>query len=81
MDTLKASTKALESNDAGDATYTSIENSIADLTTQRDALASTIRQALNDVTFNGGTITDAQATTWISQANALIAQAHALPGV
>ena len=81
MDTLKASTKALESNDAGDATYTSIENSIADLTTQRDALASTIRQALNDATFNGTKITDAQATTWISQANALIAQAHALPGV
>ncbi|HEY4346961.1 MAG TPA: hypothetical protein VGM80_05180, partial [Gaiellaceae bacterium] len=79
MDTLKSSTKALESNDSGDATYTSIEASIASLTTQRDTLAGQIRQAFNDATFNGGTITDAQATSWISQANALIAQAAALP--
>jgi hypothetical protein len=79
MDTLKASTKALKSNDAGDATYTSIESSIEDLTTQRDALASQIRKAFNDAAFNGTTITDARATTRINQANVLLGQAHALP--
>ena len=44
MATLRASTKALASNDAGDATYTSIEGQIQSLTTQRDALASQIAQ-------------------------------------
>ncbi len=77
--TLAASTKALESSDANDATYTSIEGQIASLTTQRDTLANTIRQALNDAAFNGGTITNAQAQQWITQANALIAAAQALP--
>ena len=77
--TLASSTKALESSDANDATYTSIEAQIASLTTQRDALASTIRQALNDAAFNGGNITNAQAQQWITQANALIAAAAALP--
>ena len=77
--TLASSTKALESSDANDATYTSIEGQIASLTTQRDALASTIRQALNDAAFNGGNITNAQAQQWITQANALISAAAALP--
>ena len=63
--TLASSTKALESTDADDATYTSIEGQIASLTTQRDALANTIRQALNDAAFNGGNITNAQAQGWI----------------
>src|SRR5882762_7782867 len=40
MDTLKASTKALASNDSGDATYTSIEGQIQSLTAERDALAA-----------------------------------------
>lgn len=40
MATLRASTKALASNDEGDATYTSIEGQIASLTERRDALAT-----------------------------------------
>ena len=56
-----------------------IETSIQTLTTSRDTLASTIKQALFDAAFNGGTITDAQATSWISAANAIIGQAQALP--
>src|SRR5881227_1008226 len=39
MNTLKASTRALASNDAGDSTYNSIESQIQSLTLQRDTLA------------------------------------------
>jgi hypothetical protein len=74
--TLQASTKALESTD--DTYYTNTENSIASLTTQRDALASTIKQALFDATFNGGSISSSDAQSWTNQANALIAQAQTL---
>jgi hypothetical protein len=73
--TLKASTKALEGDDA---TYTSIEDSLASLTTQRDALAALIRSALNGAAFNGHPINHAQAQGWIDQANQLIAQVQAL---
>ena len=76
--TLKASTVALESNTAGDATYTSIEGSIQSLTTQRDALATLIKTALNSATFDGTPVNPAQAQSWIDQANALITQAQAL---
>jgi hypothetical protein len=79
MDTLKASTKALGSNDAGDGTYTSIEASIASLTSQRNALATQIKAAFNNAAFNGATITDAQASGWITQANTILASAHSLP--
>jgi hypothetical protein len=52
---------------------------MASLEPQREDLAKTIRNALFDATFNGGTISDAQATTWINQANGYISQAAALP--
>jgi hypothetical protein len=74
--TLEASTKALESTD--DTTYNSIEDSITSLTTQRDALVTQIRSALNAAAFDGTKISSTQAQTWIDQANSLIAQADAL---
>ena len=76
--TLKASTEALESNSAGDALYTSIESSIQSLTSQRDALATLIKTALNSATFDGTPINPSQAQSWIDQANQLITQAQAL---
>ncbi len=76
--TLKASTVALESNSAGDATYASIEGSIQSLTAQRDALATLIKTALSSAAFSGTPIGTSQAQSWIDQANALIAQAQAL---
>jgi hypothetical protein len=79
MDTLAASTKALASTDAGDATYTSIENQILALTAQRDTLAGQIRSALDEATFGGQAITNQQSSSWISQAQSLLAQAAALP--
>jgi hypothetical protein len=78
MDTLKASTKALASNDTGDATYTSIEGQIQSLTSQRDSLAAQIKSALNGATFNGQVLNKQQASGLIAQAQSLLNQAHAL---
>jgi hypothetical protein len=78
MDTLKASTRALASNDAGDGTYTSIESQIESLTNQRNTLAAQIIGLLNDAEFNGHTFSNAQAQALITQAQSLLDQAHAL---
>jgi len=78
MDILKASTKALASNDEGDATYTAIEGQIQSLTAQRDALADQIKGALSDAAFNGQALNDQQAQNFMNQAQGLIDQAHAL---
>jgi hypothetical protein len=79
MATLKASSKALASNDAGDATYNSIENRIASLTSRRDALASEIKQALNGAEFNGKPINLFKALDLIVRGNVLIGEANHLP--
>src|SRR5258705_3822606 len=79
MDKLKASTKALASNDAGDATYTSIEGQIQSLTAQRDALAAQMIGLLEGAEFNGTAFSDAQAQSLIAQGEALLNQAKALP--
>jgi arylsulfatase A-like enzyme len=75
---LQASTVGLESNDAGDATYTSIENQLISLTSQRDALAAQILALLEAAEFNGTPITQQQATPLIQQAQALLASANSL---
>jgi hypothetical protein len=80
MNTLKASTQALASNDANDATYTSIEGQIQSLTSQRDVLAGQIKAALDGATFDGQAIDNQQAHSWISQANDLLSKAAALAG-
>jgi hypothetical protein len=76
MDTLTASTTALKSTDA--LKYDSIETKIADLTTQRDALAGAIRQALNDAAAGNDRIDESQARAWVKKAQSLLDQAHAL---
>lgn len=80
MDTLKASTRGIESDDPGDATYASIEDQIGSLTTQRDALVAQIRAALNAAAFSGQPLNEQQAKSWIDQAQSLLDQAHALAG-
>jgi hypothetical protein len=72
---LSASTSALQ---ADDATYTSIESTIADLTSQRDTLATTIKNALDAAEFGSTPITPDQATNWTQQARAIIASCNAL---
>jgi hypothetical protein len=76
LDTLKASTKALTSTD--DAVYTSIENQIESLTTQRDTLAGLIKEALNKAAFDNVPISNSQAGIWVGRAKDLIDQAHEL---
>jgi hypothetical protein len=78
MDTLVASTAALASDSAGDATYTTIEGEIQDLTNQRDALAAEIRTGLNDAEFNDRRLSESQINDWIVRSNALLQQAHDL---
>jgi hypothetical protein len=78
MDTLKASTRALASNDAGDASYTSIESQIQSLTSQRDALAAQIKAALEAATFDNQPLNSAQAQSMLSQSQSLLSQAAAL---
>jgi hypothetical protein len=79
MATLKASTMALASNDAGDAIYTSIEAQIDSLTTQRNALAAQMIGLLNGAEFNGQSFSDAEAQSLIAQGQALLNQAEGLP--
>jgi len=80
LSTLKISTRALASNDAGDATYTSLESQIQTLTSQRDALAGQIKTALDAAAFNGQAINEQQAKNLNNQAQALINQAASLAG-
>jgi hypothetical protein len=76
MDTLTASTAAIKATD--DATYDSIESQIESLTSERDALASHIKAALNAAAFDGQPLNEQQAKAWIRQAKVLLAQSAAL---
>ena len=76
MAILRASTKALAANDAGDATYTLIEAQIQSLTAQRDALASQMKGLLDGAEFGGQPINTVQATGLVLKANRLIAAAN-----
>jgi hypothetical protein len=75
METLQVSTKGLSSNAAGDQTYLDIESAIADLTTERDALAMKMQIALDNAEFNGITISAPAAAQLIAQANDLLQRA------
>ncbi len=79
MATLKASTYALASNDAGDAIYSNVEGQIQNLTAQRDALAAQMKALLTGAEFNGQAFSDAQAQGLLAQGQALLDQANALP--
>jgi hypothetical protein len=78
MASLRASTKALASNDAGDGTYTSIEGQIQSLTGQRDALASQMKALLEGAEFNGQPFSDGAAQSLIAQGQSLLDQANTL---
>jgi hypothetical protein len=79
MDTLKSSTFALASNDAGDATYNSVEGQIQSLTSQRDSVSTQMKALLEGAAFNGQAFSDSQAQALIAQGQSLLAQANALP--
>jgi hypothetical protein len=75
---LSVSTAALQSVSSGDSTYSSLESSIQSLTSQRDTLATTIKNALNGAEFGGAPISSSNASSWITQAQTLIANCNSL---
>jgi hypothetical protein len=77
--TLAASTRAIESGTSlDDSTYASLENQLASLTSQRNALAGQMIGALEGAEFNGKSISEEQAQSLVSKGQALIAEAQAL---
>jgi hypothetical protein len=75
-DTLAASTFALEGSDTD---YGSFVSDLGSFEPGREQLAKTIRDALFNAAFNGGTISNSQATNWINQANGYLSDAAGLP--
>ena len=79
MHMLKASTDALASGSASDdGFYGSVQASIASLTDRRDALATSIKAALDAAEFGGAPISEHAARGLIEQSNDLLHQARAL---
>jgi hypothetical protein len=79
-DTLAADTQALESGTStNDSTYTTFSSQLASLGTQRDALATTIKDELFNAEFNN-TPLPASASNDLTQCNAILAEAAALAG-
>ena len=77
--TLAASTRAIESgNSVDDSTYTSLENQLGSLITQRNALAAQMIGVLEGAEFDGKPISESQAQLLVSQGQALIAEAQSL---
>ncbi len=77
---LVVSTRALESNDPGDATYNQLENQLISITSQRDALAAQMIALLEGAEFSGQVIDEQQAQQLIAQAQALLNQMNSLAG-
>ena len=77
-DTLKASTKGIESTTPNDAQYTATETALTTLGQARDALAAQIQQTLDDAAFHGGNVNGAKAHALTAAAYLLLASAHAL---
>ena len=75
-DTLVASTWALATTD--DSIYTSIEDQITSLTNRRNALASQMRDVLNNAAFMNQASSEEQMKSLINQANSLLAESGAL---
>ena len=77
-DTLRASTRALVSNSAGDARYTRIENELQRLGARRDAVAARIHALLLGAAFDGRTLNVAQARALTRQGDRVLGAAAVL---
>ena len=81
-DTLVASTRAISSGSStDDSVYTSTENSIASLTSQRDALEGQMRTALTNATFGGPQASGQDLKSMIANGRAILEQAAQLARV
>ena len=78
LGTLTASTRALASDSAGDGTYTTIENQLAQLGAARDALAAQMQAALLGAEFGGQPLDGHAARKLVAAGQGLLAQADAL---
>jgi hypothetical protein len=78
LDTLRASTIALESSSPGDGTYTRLEGELARLGKTRDALVAAIKAQLYGAAFDGNPVSVAKAGKLIREADALLKTAAAL---
>ena len=78
LKTLQVSTKAIESNDTGDTTYTKLENQLTSITTQRDSLASQMITMLEQTVFANQPVDSTQAQNLIDQGNALLQQVNGM---
>jgi len=76
LDTLALSTKAIASNASGDSTYDQIESQLASWNTQRDAIASQIKDQLNQAEFGGQKIDEQLAHQLLRQAQQLLDTVH-----
>jgi hypothetical protein len=74
--TLIASTKAVESTSAGDATYNQVNAHLLSLEKQRDALAIKVKDELNAAAFSNTAIANRHGQ--LAQCQAIIAQAKQL---
>jgi len=72
LSSLRVSTRALESNDADDSTYTKLESQLASVTGQRNTLAIQMITMLEQAEFNNQPIDERQAQQLIDQGNALL---------
>ena len=75
-----ASTVALESNDAGDARFTSIENQLASFAAQRDALVAKIISLLEEAQFDNKRIPEEKAERLIEEAHDLLSSVQSYSG-
>jgi hypothetical protein len=78
LDTLTASTRALASNSAHDASYAGLENQLAALGSARDALVTQMQVLLTGAEFGNTQISATAAKKLIGKGNALLAQARTL---
>ncbi|HEY3951846.1 MAG TPA: hypothetical protein VGM53_00590 [Streptosporangiaceae bacterium] len=78
LNTLRASTTALASQSRGDARYTRLENALAGLGTQRDALAGRMRAILLGAAFTGRHVPPGLARKLISEGEQLLGKAALL---
>src|SRR5262249_10163136 len=78
LDSLVFATRAIESNDPGDAGYDGYLTIIGQITAARDALADETKTVLDDAAFNDKPLNQAQALGLIARAKVIIAEVAAL---
>jgi hypothetical protein len=77
LDTLHLSTIALASNSPGDATYAQLESQISTFGSQRDLIASRMRDVLEGAAFDGVAVNVPAAKELTAQGQALLDEVHA----